>query len=90
MLMLWRSSTRPALKPEPAMQFFSVSQQPSSVAKPPVAQPAVPELQPAPVQDLMKPERCGWYDSSFELAAGLEISVQDDDVLYQLCEVFLH
>jgi hypothetical protein len=30
---------------------------------------------------------CGWYDSSFELARGLEVVEQDDDALYQLWEL---
>ncbi len=30
---------------------------------------------------------CGWYDSSFDLARGLEIVEQDDDALYQLWEL---
>ena len=71
------------------MQFFSVSQQPRSTSKPPVA--ALPAQPRAEAQELdMKPETCGWYDSSFDLASGLEISEQDDDMLYQLCEFFLH
>jgi hypothetical protein len=42
------------------------------------------------LQGLMKPERCGSYDASFGLWVGPEISVQDDDVLKQRCEVFAH
>jgi hypothetical protein len=62
------------------MQLFSVSPQPSSTVR------------PAPQQDHepTEPKGCGWYDSSFELASGLEISEQDDDLLYQLCEFCLH
>ena len=30
---------------------------------------------------------CGWYDSSFDLARGLEVVEQDDDALYQLWEL---
>ncbi|RTL37432.1 MAG: hypothetical protein EKK53_20905 [Burkholderiales bacterium] len=33
---------------------------------------------------------CGWYDSSFELARGLEVVEQDDDSLYQLWELARH
>ncbi|WP_457417820.1 hypothetical protein [Roseateles sp. P5_E7] len=67
------------------MQFFSASQQSRPLAKPPVA------ALPVEAQDLeMKPETCGWYDSSFDLASGLEISEQADDMLYQLCELFMH
>ena len=30
---------------------------------------------------------CGWYDSSFDLAHGLEIVEQDCDTLYQLWDL---
>ncbi len=30
---------------------------------------------------------CGWYDSSFDLAQGLEVLEQDNDTLYQLWEL---
>lgn len=30
---------------------------------------------------------CGWYDSSFDLAAGLEVIEQDNDTMYQLWEL---
>ena len=33
---------------------------------------------------------CGWYDSSFDLARGLEIVEQDDDALYQLWALARH
>lgn len=33
---------------------------------------------------------CGWYDSSFDLARGLEIVEQDDDALYQLWALSQH
>jgi hypothetical protein len=71
------------------MHFFNASQQPWAIAKPPVASlPVQPRVE---AQDLeTKPETCGWYDSSFDLAAGLEISEQDDDLMYQLCQLFLH
>lgn len=36
-----------------------------------------------------KPD-CGWYDSSFDLARGLEVVEQDDDALYQLWELARH
>jgi len=63
------------------MQLFSVSPQPSS----PV--PLAPQQQE---HEPIEPKGCGWYDSSFELASGLEISEQDDDLLYQLCQFCLH
>lgn len=34
-----------------------------------------------------KPELCGWYDSSFDLVQGLEVTEQDNDTLYQLWEL---
>ena len=71
------------------MQFFSASQQPRPLSKPPV--PAMPARPCAEAQEPeIKPETCGWYDSSFDLASGLEISEQADDMLYQLCELFVH
>ncbi|MEO6277650.1 hypothetical protein [Roseateles sp.] len=71
------------------MQLFNISQ-PRPLPKLPVAV-TVPSSVAAPETELeAKPESCGWYDSSFELAAGLEISEQDDDLLYQLCQYFLH
>ena len=33
---------------------------------------------------------CGWYDSSFDLARGLDIVEQDDDALYQLWTLARH
>ena len=32
-------------------------------------------------------EPCGWFDSSFDLAQGLDITEQDSDTLYQLWEL---
>jgi len=68
------------------MQFFSLSQ-PRPLAQPPEA--SLPAQPPADALGL-ETKPCGWFDSSFELAAGLEISEQEDDLLYQLCELFLH
>lgn len=70
-------------KPEPAMQFFHSSQQPWSPSKSPAAMPAPPRVAAPGV----KPELCGWYDSSFDLARGLEVSEEDNDTLYQLWEL---
>ena len=71
------------------MQLFNVSQ-PRSLAKPPVAM-TVPSCVAAPEADPeTKPEACGWYDSSFDLASGMEITEQADDMLYQLCKYFLN
>jgi hypothetical protein len=33
---------------------------------------------------------CGWYDSSFELSQGLEVSEQDNDAIYQLWQLSLN
>lgn len=71
------------------MQLFNVSQ-PRSFSKPPVAMPVQPRADEQEPAQAVAPESCGWFDSSFELAAGLEISEQDDDLLYQLCQFFLN
>lgn len=63
------------------MHFFSPSPRPSSlprVAALPVAAPA------EPAADAPRPEGCGWFDSSFELTHGVEITEHDDRTLYQL------
>jgi hypothetical protein len=68
------------------MQFFSSSQHPWSNSQLPAAMPARPRgvvMMNGPV----KPELCGWYDSSFDLARGLEVSEEDNDTLYQLWEL---
>ena len=70
--------------PEPAMQFLNSSQNPWSTSKLPLAMPARSR---AGMVAGVKPEICGWYDSSFDLSAGLEISEQDNDTLYQLWEL---
>lgn len=41
----------------------------------------------APLSGAGRKVDCGWYDSSFELARGLEVVEQDDDALYQLWEL---
>ena len=71
------------------MHLFNALQRPWAVAKPPVAIALPPPAATDEAPEAM-PEACGWFDSSFELAKGLEISEQDDDLLYQLCAVFLH
>lgn len=30
---------------------------------------------------------CGWYDSSFDLARGLEVTEEDNDTIYQLWDL---
>jgi hypothetical protein len=66
------------------MQFFSSSQSPWSNSKLPVAMQARPRSEGAAGG---KPEICGWYDSSFDLSTGLEVSEQDNDTLYQLWQL---
>lgn len=74
-------------KPETAVQFFSSSQFPWSNSKPAQIVPLrARELGTTPV-GLMQRIDCGWYDSSFDLAQGLEVSEQDHDTLYQLWEL---
>jgi hypothetical protein len=70
-------------KPETAMQFFSSSQFPWSNSKLPqgAALRCVNSVGAATKKD------CGWYDSSFDLAQGLEVVEQDCDTLYQLWEL---
>lgn len=66
------------------MQSFSASQPSWFHSKQPL-----PTL-PRPRTGLTpggKTEICGWYDSSFDLAQGLEVVEQDCDTLYQLWEL---
>jgi hypothetical protein len=65
------------------MQFFSSSQFPWVNSKLPQAVPTRHMLgaTSSPKID------CGWYDSSFDLSRGLEVSEQDNDTLYQLWEL---
>lgn len=65
------------------MQTFSASQQPWSNSKFNLAAAARPRA----TRPAAKPETCGWYDSSFDLAAGLEVDEQSDDTLYQLWQL---
>ena len=66
------------------MQFFNSSQNPWSTSKLPMAMPS--RSRPG-VTAGGKPEICGWYDSTFDLATGLEVLEQDNDTLYQLWEL---
>lgn len=65
------------------MQFFSASQHPWSSSKLPQA--ALPRPRTTP--GAYRPEPCGWFDSSFDLAQGLQVVEQDNDTLYQLWEL---
>jgi len=62
------------------MHFFSSSQLPwsNSTLPQPESRGGVSRLAAARKLD------CGWYDSSFDLARGLEVSEDDDDALFQL------
>lgn len=65
--------------------FFTSSQQPWSQPK---ALPLAALAVRAPGMAAgVKPECCGWFDSSFDLAAGLEVTEQDCNTLYQLWDL---
>ncbi|MGQ3052227.1 MAG: hypothetical protein ACT6S0_10625 [Roseateles sp.] len=68
------------------MQFFSSSQQAWSTAKLPMTQVQRPRANGGNGVNA-KAEVGGWFDSSFDLATGLEVSEQDNDTLYQLWEL---
>jgi hypothetical protein len=65
------------------MQFFSSSQFPVSNAKLPQARAGHGAAAASGAHKL----DCGWYDSSFDLARGLEVVEDDDHTLYQLWEM---
>ncbi len=65
------------------MQFFSSSQFPFVNAK----LPQVAAGQGAGAAAGARKLDCGWYDSSFDLARGLEVVEDDDHTLYQLWEM---
>lgn len=44
----------------------------------------------SPLPALPRKIDCGWYDSSFDLARGLEILEDDDDALFQLWALARH
>ena len=69
------------------MQFFSSSQPAWSTSKLPVPIVLQATARPRGLGSNGKPEICGWYDSSFDLSTGLEVSEQDNDTLYQLWEL---
>ncbi len=71
---------RRAYKTEAAMHFFSSSQFPSAPSTLPQQATATSTGGQASARKL----DCGWYDSSFDLARGLEVSEDDNDALYQL------
>lgn len=64
------------------MQFFSSSQFPTLNAKLPHGAGG----QGGVAAGARKMD-CGWYDSSFDLARGLEVLEDDDHTLYQLWEM---
>jgi len=63
--------------------FFSASQNPAANAKP----PAGAVLRCINSVGAGRKADCGWYDSSFDLAQGLEVSEEDCHTLYQLWEL---
>lgn len=65
------------------MQFFASSQSPWSNSKLPQAVVARGMSSQAAGRKI----DCGWYDSSFDLAQGLEVVEQDCKTLYQLWEL---
>lgn len=65
-------------KPEPAMQV----QARSLPALPVLPMPIGVSAPPAP--PLPEPGGCGWFDSSHELRAGLTVTEDGDDLLFQL------
>lgn len=65
------------------MQFFSSSQFPVVNAKLPHVAAGHGGAAAAGARKL----DCGWYDSSFDLARGLEVVEDDDHTLYQLWEM---
>lgn len=71
------------------MQFFNSSQSFWSNSKLP--QPVMARPQSAGVttngHGAGRKIDCGWYDSSFDLSRGLEVSEQDNDTMYQLWEL---
>jgi hypothetical protein len=75
------TATSQPSEPETAMQSLNSSQFNWGDAKP--AQGVPPQ---ARTPGARKPD-CGWYDSSLDLAQGLDIVEQDNDALYQLWEL---
>lgn len=67
------------------MQFFSSSQHPWSNSKLPQVVPT--RVMAAPAGARGSKIDCGWYDSSFDLARGLEVSEEDNDTLFQLWDL---
>lgn len=65
------------------MHFFSSPR----TARPTVTPAVVAAVKPARDDSEAPPEGCGWYDSSFELSRGLEVTEEDSDLSYQLCRL---
>jgi hypothetical protein len=66
------------------MQFFGIlrTARPATLAPAIVAAADTSERNDEPD---VRPDGCGWYDSSFDLSKGLDVSEQDSDLGYQLC-----
>ena len=66
------------------MQFFSTPRFARPITPLPVVVAAVATSERSDEPDA-PPDGCGWYDSSFDLSKGLDVSEQDSDLGYQLC-----
>jgi len=52
--------------------------------EPLLAQPTAATNAPASAPEAERASSCGWFDSSFDLNEGLEVTEERDAVLYQL------
>ena len=73
-----------ALNPAATSQFAWPA---SSLGGAPSVTPAASRTARGRAPAPRRPEPCGWFDSSFDLAQGLDITEQDSDTLYQLWEL---
>lgn len=64
------------------MPFFNASPAPRFMAHSSVAAVLGRSMTAA-----SKPEAYGWYDSSFDLLTGLEVTEQDNDTMFQLWQL---
>lgn len=68
------------------MQFFSTPRTARPTTPPPAVVAAAATSVPSD-EAATQTDGCGWYDSSFDLSRGLEVSEQDSDLGYQLCQL---
>lgn len=66
------------------MQFFGILRTVHPATPLPVVVAAAAAIERSDEPDT-PPDGCGWYDSSFDLSKGLDVSEQDGDLGYQLC-----